>query len=89
MMLAATAAGVAEEVLASLDASERQQSWFKRAPYNIERMTTHGLRRAAEMEESVKTLAALGVDPAMTAGTVRRQREQAGHTIPMPTGCNP
>ena len=89
MMLAATAAGVADEVLASLDASERQQSWFKRAPYNIERMTTHGLRRAAEMEESVKTLAALGVDPAMTAGTVRRQREQAGHTIPMPTGCNP
>jgi len=86
MMLAAISAGVAEEVLASLDASERKQSWFVRAPYNIERMTTHGLRRAAEMEESVKTLTALGVDPTMTTGTVRRQREQAGHTIAIPTG---
>jgi 3-hydroxyisobutyrate dehydrogenase-like beta-hydroxyacid dehydrogenase len=84
MMLAATRAGVAEEVLASLDASERGESWFVRAPYNIERMATHGLRRAAEMEESAKTLAALGVTPLMTDGTVRRQREQAGHTIPTP-----
>jgi 3-hydroxyisobutyrate dehydrogenase-like beta-hydroxyacid dehydrogenase len=86
MMLAATSAGVAQDVLASLDASERGESWFKRAPYNIERMTTHGARRAAEMEESVKTLTSLGVEPVMTAGTVRRQREQAGRTIPMPTG---
>jgi len=86
MMLAAISAGVAEEVLASLDASERKQSWFVRARYNIERMTTHGLRRAAEMEESVKTLTALGVEPMMTTGTVRRQREQAGSTIAIPTG---
>ena len=82
MMLAATAAGVVDDVLESLDASERGESWFKRAPYNIERMTTHGARRAAEMEESVKTLTALGVDPVMTTGTVRRQRDQAGKTIP-------
>jgi 3-hydroxyisobutyrate dehydrogenase-like beta-hydroxyacid dehydrogenase len=84
MMLAATRAGVAQEVLASLDASERGDSWFVRGPYNIERMTTHGLRRAAEMEESARTLAALGVEPVMTNGTVRRQREQAGHPIPTP-----
>jgi 3-hydroxyisobutyrate dehydrogenase-like beta-hydroxyacid dehydrogenase len=51
MMLAATRAGVVDEVLASLDASEKTESWFTRAAYNIERMTT-GLRRAAEMEES-------------------------------------
>jgi len=86
MMLAATSAGVAADVLASLDASERHDSWFVRAPYNIERMTTHGARRAAEMEESVKTLIGLGVEPVMTAGTVRRQREQAGRTITTPTG---
>jgi 3-hydroxyisobutyrate dehydrogenase-like beta-hydroxyacid dehydrogenase len=85
MMLAATRAGVAEDVLASLDASERSQSWFTRAGYNIERMATHGLRRAAEMEQSARTLAALGVEPVMTSGTVRRQREQAGHAIPTPT----
>jgi 3-hydroxyisobutyrate dehydrogenase-like beta-hydroxyacid dehydrogenase len=84
MMLAANRAGVAEDVLASLDASERQDSWFVRAAYNVERMTTHGLRRAAEMEESAKTLAALGVEPLMTAGTVHRQREQAGQPLPTP-----
>ncbi|NML93299.1 NAD(P)-dependent oxidoreductase [Novosphingobium olei] len=84
MMLAANAAGVAEDVLASLDASERTQSWFERAAYNIERMATHGIRRAAEMEESAKTLADLGVEPMMTNGTVRRQRAQAGHPIETP-----
>lgn len=81
MMLAAGKAGVADEVLASLDASEKALPWRERAEYNIERMVTHGLRRAAEMEESAKTLAALGVEPVMTAGTVRRQREQAGKPI--------
>ena len=81
MMLAASAAGVADEVLSSLDASEKTQSWFARAEYNVERMTTHGLRRAAEMEESAKTLIGLGIEPVMTAGTVKRQRELAGKTI--------
>jgi 3-hydroxyisobutyrate dehydrogenase-like beta-hydroxyacid dehydrogenase len=78
MMLAARAAGVADEVVASLDASEKAMPWKQRAAYNIERMATHGARRAAEMEESAKTLASLGVEPIMTSGTVRRQREQAG-----------
>lgn len=81
MMLAATRAGVADEVLASLDASEKSLPWRERAEYNVERMVTHGLRRAAEMEESAKTLVALGVEPIMTSGTVCRQREQAGKPI--------
>lgn len=78
MMAAATAAGVADEVLASLDASEKAIPWAQKAAYNLERMHTHGARRAAEMEESAKTLLALGVPPAMTRGTVYRQREAAG-----------
>jgi 3-hydroxyisobutyrate dehydrogenase-like beta-hydroxyacid dehydrogenase len=78
MMLAAEVAGVTDEVLASLDASEKSQGWGARAAYNLERMTTHGARRAAEMEESAKTLIGLGVEPVMTSGTVRRQREMAG-----------
>lgn len=82
MMLAASAAGVVDEVLASLDASEKRESWTTRAAYNVERMTTHGIRRAAEMEESCKTLESLGIEPVMTSGTVRRQREQAGKAIP-------
>ncbi|MDE2596885.1 MAG: NAD(P)-dependent oxidoreductase [Sphingomonadales bacterium] len=77
MMAAAHAAGVEEEVLASLDASEKAIPWATRAAYNLERMETHGLRRAAEMEESAKTLASLGVDPVMTRGTVLRQRAAA------------
>jgi 3-hydroxyisobutyrate dehydrogenase-like beta-hydroxyacid dehydrogenase len=81
MMLAAQAAGVTDEVLASLDASEKARPWAERAAYNVERMVTHGARRAAEMEESAKTLAELGVEPIMTAGTVRRQRAQAGTPI--------
>ncbi len=82
MMLAATKADVVDEVLSSLNASEKSDSWFTRAEYNIERMTTHGLRRAAEMEESAKTLIDLGIEPVMTSGTVQRQRELAGTVFP-------
>jgi 3-hydroxyisobutyrate dehydrogenase-like beta-hydroxyacid dehydrogenase len=73
-MLAAEAAGVRDAVLASLDASERPRPWEARADYNLDRMLVHGLRRAAEMEEVVKTLEALGTGAAMTRGTVERQR---------------
>jgi len=73
-VLAADAAGVREEVLASLDASERARPWESRADYNLDRMLVHGLRRAAEMEEVVKTLESLGTGAAMTRGTVERQR---------------
>jgi 3-hydroxyisobutyrate dehydrogenase-like beta-hydroxyacid dehydrogenase len=72
MVMAGDAAGVLPEVLASLGSD-----WPTKAAYNIERMKTHGQRRAAEMEEVARTLVALGVDPVMTRGTVARQREMA------------
>lgn len=72
-VLAADAAGVGDEVLASLDASWREESWATRFDYNLDRMMVHGLRRAAEMEEVVKTLESLGTGAAMTRGTVWRQ----------------
>jgi 3-hydroxyisobutyrate dehydrogenase-like beta-hydroxyacid dehydrogenase len=75
---AAEAAGVFDEVMASLDASEKRIGWAERVAYNRERMQLHGLRRAAEMEESAKTLQGLGVEPIMTRGTVERQRKAAG-----------
>jgi len=78
MMAAASAAGIVDEVLGSLDASEKTIGWHERAAYNLERMQTHGLRRAAEMEEVAKTLASLDVAPVMTRGTIVRQREMAG-----------
>jgi 3-hydroxyisobutyrate dehydrogenase-like beta-hydroxyacid dehydrogenase len=73
-VLAADAADVLDEVLASLDASEKAKPWDVRADYNLDRMLVHGLRRAAEMEEVVKTLEGLGTGAAMTRGTVERQR---------------
>ncbi len=78
MMEAARAAGVEDEVLSSLDASEKALPWARRAAYNLERMETHGARRAAEMDESAKTLLSLGVAPVMTHGTVLRQRQAPG-----------
>jgi len=72
--LAAHAAGVTEQLLASLDAGGAGGGWAGKADYNLERMMVHGLRRAAEMEEVVKTLDALGTGSAMTRGTAERQR---------------
>lgn len=74
-MLAALEAGVVDEVLASLDASEREQPWAQRANYNLDRMITHGVRRAEEMDEVVRTLNSLGIVPHLTKQTALRQRE--------------
>jgi 3-hydroxyisobutyrate dehydrogenase-like beta-hydroxyacid dehydrogenase len=68
-LLAANAAGVTDEVLASLGAD-----WTERADYNLERMLVHGLRRAAEMEEVCATLESFGVAPLLTRATLERQR---------------
>lgn len=73
--LAAARAGVVEEVAASLKNNYPTLDWGKVAEYNIERMASHGIRRAAEMEEVADTLRELGVEPLMTQATVRRQRE--------------
>jgi 3-hydroxyisobutyrate dehydrogenase-like beta-hydroxyacid dehydrogenase len=70
---AATKAGVVDEVAASLDASQTRMGWKDQAHYNAERMTTHGIRRAAEMREVMKTLDDLGIDSAMTNGTITWQ----------------
>lgn len=73
--LAAARAGVVEEVAASLKNNYPTLDWGKVAEYNIERMASHGIRRAAEMEEVADTLRELGVEPLMTGATVKRQRD--------------
>ena len=73
--LAAERAGVLEEVTASLKNNYPTLDWTKIADYNLERMASHGERRAAEMEESAATLRELGLDPLMVDSTVKRQRE--------------
>jgi len=73
--LAAARAGVLEEVTASLKNNYPSLDWTKITDYNLERMASHGERRAAEMEESAATLRELGLDPLMVDSTVKRQRE--------------
>ncbi len=73
--LAAQRAGVVEEVAASLKNNYPSLDWGRIAEYNVERMASHGIRRAAEMEEVADTLRELGVEPLMTNATVTRQRE--------------
>ena len=70
---AACKAGVADEVAASLDASQTKEGWKAQAAYNMERMTTHGIRRAAEMREVAITLDDLDIDGFMTAGSINWQ----------------
>ncbi len=73
--LAAARAGVLEEVTVSLKNNYPALDWEAMADYNLERMASHGERRAAEMEESAATLRELGLDPLMVESTVKRQRE--------------
>ena len=73
--LAAARAGVLDEVTVSLKNNYPSLDFAKIAEYNLERMASHGERRAAEMEESAATLRELGLDPLMVDATVKRQRE--------------
>jgi 3-hydroxyisobutyrate dehydrogenase-like beta-hydroxyacid dehydrogenase len=73
--LAASRAGVLDEVTASLKNNYPGLDWPVMSEYNLERMASHGDRRAAEMEESAATLRELGLEPLMTEQTVERQRE--------------
>lgn len=80
-VLAGHRAGVVDEVLSSLG-----DNWTQKADYNLDRMLAHGLRRAAEMEESARTLEDLGVAPLMTRGTIAQQRALGALGIAPPEG---
>src|SRR4051812_37332782 len=73
--MAAQRAGIVEEVAASLKNNYPGLDWPSVIDYNLERMASHGIRRADEMEQSAITLSELGIAPLMTNGTVARQRE--------------
>jgi 3-hydroxyisobutyrate dehydrogenase-like beta-hydroxyacid dehydrogenase len=73
--LAARRTGVEDQIIASLSKSYPGLDWPQLVEYNLERMANHGIRRAHEMEEVADTLHELGIDPHMTAGTIRRQLE--------------
>jgi len=73
--LAAQRAGITDEVAASLNNNYPTLDWPKVIAYNLERMASHGIRRADEMEQVAVTLSELGIAPLMTQATVARQRE--------------
>ncbi len=73
--LAASRAGVVDQITASLSKSFPGLDWPKVVAYNLERMANHGIRRAAEMEEVADTLRELGIEPHMANATIARQRQ--------------
>lgn len=73
-MLAASEYRVEERVLASLKETFPTLDWEKLSGYMLERVVSHGKRRAAEMREVAETLKALGIEPLMAAATAARQQ---------------
>ncbi len=73
-VLAARKAGVEDVVLDSLDKTYPGFDWRKRAAYMMERVTTHGVRRAAEMREVALTVDELGLEGGMSRATVDWQQ---------------
>ncbi len=72
--LAARAGGVEDRIIASLTQSFPTLDWAGMVDRNMERMASHGIRRAAEMREVALTLEEMGVEPLMTRGTIERQQ---------------
>ena len=73
-MLAASEYRVEERVLASLKETFPTLDWEKLSGYMIERVVSHGKRRAAEMREVAETLKGIGIEPLMAAATAERQQ---------------
>jgi 3-hydroxyisobutyrate dehydrogenase-like beta-hydroxyacid dehydrogenase len=78
-MLTARHYGVEKAVLASLSDLLPAGDWEKLARYFIARALEHGVRRAEEMREAAKTVAAAGIDPLMSSATAERQDFAAAH----------
>ena len=73
-VLAGRKAGVIETVLDSLDDTYPGFGWKKRSAYMLERVMTHGVRRAAEMREAAVTVDLLGLKGEMSRATVGWQQ---------------
>lgn len=73
-VLAALASGVDERVFDSLEASYPGFGWRTRAAYVLDRVITHGVRRAAEMREVAVTVEDLGLNADMTHAAIDWQQ---------------
>ncbi|MDC3058730.1 DUF1932 domain-containing protein, partial [Litorivicinus sp.] len=72
--LTAQRLGIQPEIIASLTESFDGFDWLRRGGYNLERMSKHGIRRAAEMREVVATIQETGLAADMTHATVEWQQ---------------
>lgn len=77
-VLTGRANGVEDAVLDSLDASFPGFDWRNRAAYMMERVMTHGIRRAAEMREVALTVDEAGLEGRMARATAEWQ-DMVGH----------
>jgi len=73
-MVAASEYKVEERVLASLKETFPSLDWEKLSGYMIERVVSHGRRRAAEMREVAETLSGIGLEPVMAGAIAARQQ---------------
>jgi 3-hydroxyisobutyrate dehydrogenase-like beta-hydroxyacid dehydrogenase len=73
-MLAASEYKVEARVLASLKETFPSLDWEKLAGYMLERVVSHGKRRAAEMREVAATLSGIGLEPIMASAIAARQQ---------------
>ena len=80
-MEAAGRAGVADEVISSLQATYPEMDWQKVAGYQLSRATIHAARRAAEMREAQALVQQLGVEPLMAAAIAARQQNLSDRDV--------
>ena len=73
-VLAGEIAGVTDTVLDTLEDTYPGFGWRERSAYMLERVMTHGVRRAAEMREVALTVDLLGLDGGMARATVDWQQ---------------
>ncbi len=87
--LAGQKAGVAHAVWASLENSHPGFDWKNRMAYALERMTTHGKRRAAEMREVVLSFEQMGLKSEMTRAAALWQQTLGDLALPPGNAARP
>jgi len=73
-MLASSSYGVEDRVLASLAETFPGLDWQRLSGYFIERVVSHGKRRAEEMREVAATVREAGLEPLMAGAAAARQQ---------------
>jgi 3-hydroxyisobutyrate dehydrogenase len=81
--------GAGKRVFESLGESFPGLDWERLAGYMIGRVVRHGARRAQEMEEVVRTLECVGIDPIMARAAAERLKWCADLHVERSFGENP